>query len=180
VDTQTCDNCGSTISAAIQVLLKNGFVSKNKNVLYRLVKEPVTDIPIQKDQLLRYLNQGPVICNMYIRKSQASFLDKPPSDSALFGKTYDDDNDDENIETNFYGNDGAFAFPPTVQSESKEKFGHCVVIVGCNRQKTKFRVRNSFGRHWGFNGDFFLTEHHVNPSTIHQLVFIPFHCISIF
>ena len=173
----SCDNCGSTIPAACSVLQHQGFMSKNKKYRYTLDKnsDPLTTISIDPETLMQYLDQGPVICNMYIRKSQSKFLDSPSKDSYVFGndkvKSYQGKDKEED---GVY--DSVFAFPRTDMQEPREKFGHCVVIVGYNFNKTsgdiKFRVRNSFGRFWGHFGDFYLTKDHIHSQTIHQLVFI--------
>lgn len=177
-----CDNCGSTISAALSVLQDPslGFVSRNKKLKYFISEQTAkTDtLIISVNHLKQALEKGPVICNMYIRKSQARFLDKPSNDSYMYG----------NDRIKKYGNDGvydsAFEFPATNMDEPREKFGHCVVIVGFkdegeHEKRTKFRVRNSFGRFWGHFGDFYLTDQHIHPETVHQLLFIPPECIQL-
>jgi hypothetical protein len=176
----TCENCGSTITAALSVLQNQGYLSKNNKLRYTLQNEnEIVTVPINVNDLMQFLDQGPVVCNMYIRKSQSKFLDSPPNDSYVFG----------NDKIQSYGNQGVydscFEFPKTEMDESREKFGHCVVIVGYrvettnDNEKIKFRVRNSFGKFWGHFGDFYLTQDHIHPQTIHQLVFVSPSCISI-
>lgn len=73
-----------------------------------------------------------------------------------------------------------FTFPETKSSERRENIGHCVTIIGYTKvPDLRFRVRNSFGSMWGFDGDFNIKAHHVSPSTIHTLLAIPFDSIIV-
>ncbi len=172
-DSDICTNCGSMPSVAISVLQENGFPSLCGRYIYKLTREP-TPIYINPESLMNAIDtHGPIICNMYIRKSQTQFLDRGPSDVHSLQKGF------SAIQEGVYSD--MFSFPDSKNSESRENIGHCVTIIGYKKYpaSVKFRVRNSFGSNWGYQGDFNLKDSHITPQTIHILLAIPHDSISL-
>ncbi len=59
-------------------------------------------------------------------------------------------------------------------------FGHCMVMHGYSLDHQSFRVRNSFGSHWGFQGDFNLPFSQFDGHQIYQCVgVLSAHCVTV-
>jgi len=163
-------------SVASSVLKEIGFPSICGQYLFKITREPI-EIQINPESLVKAIDMyGPIICNLYIRKSQTQFLDRGPEIN-----TQDPFFITHNMKDGVYND--IYSFPESKSSETRENIGHCVTIVGygtvSGSGSRRFQVRNSFGESWGYKGDFNLLESHITPQTVHILLAIPFDSISV-
>lgn len=68
--------------------------------------------------------------------------------------------------------DNEFLLPKPLGSERSQAMGHCMLIVGVNLAKRRFRVRNSSGASWGYDGDMCIGFDALSPWQVNGLLVI--------
>lgn len=141
----------SRSTAHIEASIAEGYLSDKAH--YRLTRKEMVDLGLKASAIAAkvtyLLDSGiPVVCNLFLYPNQEAWS-KTQRKVVLAKSVYD------SVHTLPRG------------EGMRLPMGHCVLIVGYDAAKRRYRLRNSFGESWGWNGDFAmkfedLTERHAH------------------
>lgn len=144
---------GCYISSALKTVANKG-VADEKKYPYLVskfkLKPPVS---VAKDAMLHQAVAYERVDNTNVKAIQAALVEGLP---VVFGST---------LYENSYELDANYVMPMPDLSR-KVVGGHAMAIVGYNKQKQLFLVRNSWGKEWGDNGHHWMPEAYITNKNL--------------